>query len=173
MLFNLNSRRNRLFITLGLAGGVSIGLWIVGAFVNHSLNYWYLNLNLLLAWLPIVFAGWLILTLRRRLWLNWRPLVLTAFWLGFLPNSFYLVTDFIHLQDVVRVNPLYDSIMFESFVVNGLLIGFLSLYLVHIQLLKRTTARSAASLIGLTLLVCSFAVYLGRDLRLSTFDLVA
>jgi len=173
MRFEGSSRRNRLFATLGLASVVSVGMWLVGAINNHSLNYWYLNLNLFLAWLPIIFAGWLILSLRQRPWLSWRPLLLTVLWLGFLPNSFYLVTDFIHLQDVIRVNPLYYSIMFETFVVNGLLIGFLSLYLVHVQLLRRTSARAAASLIGLTLLICSFAVYLGRDLRLTSFDLVA
>ncbi len=159
-------------LVLGFASAISLGLWAVGAIDNHSYAYWYLMWNLLLAWLPILLAGWLIIVLRKRPWLNWRPLLLTALWLGFLPNSFYLVTDFIHLQDYVRVDVLYDTTMFESFVINGLLLGYLSLYLVHMQLLKRVKARTALWLISLTLLVCSFAIYLGRDLRLSSWDLL-
>jgi uncharacterized membrane protein len=168
----LRSRRSSILLTLGLASSVSIVLWIIGALDNHSDAYWYLIWNLVLAWMPIVFVSWLIVVLNRRPWLNWRPMLLTVFWLGFLPNSFYLVTDFIHLQDFVRVDALYDAIMFESFVINGLLLGYLSVYLIHRQLLRRVRARTATELIGLTFLVCSFAIYLGRDLRLSSWDLL-
>ncbi|MGH7238054.1 MAG: DUF1361 domain-containing protein, partial [Candidatus Saccharimonadales bacterium] len=45
-------------------------------------------------------------------------------------------------------------------------------YLVHGQLLKRTHGRPANLLIGLTLLLTSFAIYLGRDSRASSWNLV-
>jgi uncharacterized membrane protein len=149
-----------------------VGFWVAGAIANHSLDFWYLVWNLFLAWLPVIFVGWLLGVLRRWPWLNWRPVLLTILWLGFLPNSFYLLTDFIHLQQDVRADILYDTIMLESFVISGFLLGYLSLYLVHGALLKRVQARTAGWLVGLTILLCSFAIYLGRDLRLNSWDIL-
>src|SRR5581483_10375463 len=134
--------------------------------------YAYFIWNLFLAWMPVLFTGWILWVLRRKPWSSWEGLLATALWLGFLPNSFYMISDFIHLQEVRRVDLLYDVIMFSSFIFNGVLLGFLSLYTVHHQLLKRLTNRSAATVIGLVILVCSFAIYLGRDLRWNTWDLL-
>jgi len=168
-----SSRRAGVLVVLGLSSLVSLGFFVVSAIHNHSLADLYLVWNLLLAWLPLLLAGWLVSVLRRYLWLSWRPLLLTFLWLGVLPNSFYLVSDLVHLQQVASANILYDSVMFESFIINGLLLGYLSVYLVHQQLLRRVSMRWASGLITLTLLICSFAIYLGRDLRWSSWDLLA
>lgn len=166
------SRRNSILAILLYSSMVSIGFLVVRIIDTHSLIYWYLGWNLVLAWLPLLFVGWLLRTLSDYPWLNWRPMVLTVLWISFLPNSFYLVSDLIHLQDTASTHILFDSIMIESFAINGLLLGFLSLYLVHVQLLRRLKPRMATSLVGLVLLVCSFAIYLGRDLRWNSWDLL-
>lgn len=166
------SRRMTIVLMLGLLSLVSVGFWLAGAVVNKSFDYWYLIWNLFLAWVPLGLVSWLMIVLRRYPWLNWRPMLLTTLWLLFLPNSFYLVTDFIHLQTSSRVDILYDSVMFESFVVTGLMLGCLSLYLVHAQLLRRVSVRASTWLIAIALLMCSFAIYLGRDLRLNSWDLL-
>jgi uncharacterized membrane protein len=159
-------------LALGAATTVSLGLFACGALQNHSLEFGYLVWNLFLAWLPLVFALRLIRVLQRKLWSSWECLALSVLWLVFLPNSFYMISDFIHLQDVMRVDLLYDAVMFTSFIYSGVIIGFCSLYLIHMQLYRRVSQRSAGILIAATLLVCSFAIYVGRDLRWNSWDIL-
>lgn len=150
---------------------VSVGFFAVGAFSNHSLELWYLLWNLFLAWLPLIFSLWLLYVLRTRAWSSWPGMCLSVLWLGFLPNSFYMISDFIHLQDYQRVNIVYDSAMFTSFILTSLLIGYTSLYLVHVQLAQRLPRRLTWIWVSMILLLCSFAIYLGRDLRLNSWDI--
>ncbi len=96
---------------------------------------------------------------------------LTALWLGFLPNSFYIVSDLVHLGVTGEVSLLYDAAMYSSFILNGFMVGFISVYLVHMELLRRL-GRAAHGLIGAAFLACSFAVYLGRYLRWNTWDVL-
>jgi uncharacterized membrane protein len=157
--------------TLFLSSLVSLGLFFIDSLFNHSFVYWFLIWNLFLAWLPLVFMLWLRKLLQRKRWSSWPGIVLSVLWLGFLPNSFYIVTDFIHLQDLVGADVLFDATMLTSFVVTGLVLGFTSLYLFHCELRKRIPIRTANRVIALVLLLCSFAIYLGRDLRWNSWDL--
>lgn len=125
-----------------------------------------------MAWLPLGLALALGKVLRRKLWSSWEALLYTLLWLCFLPNSFYMISDFIHIQEVSRVDLLYDVVMFSSFIINGVILGFLSLYWVHQELLKRVARRNAHIVIGGVLLICSFAIYLGRDLRWNSWDIL-
>ena len=133
---------------------MSLGFLVGSVINNRSLVDTYLGWNLLLAWLPMLLTIWLLKILPHYPWLNWRPLLLTALWLAFLPNSFYLISDLVHLQQIAPKNALYDSVMFESFILNGLALGYVSIYLIHRQLLKRISRLSAAGLIELTLFLC-------------------
>lgn len=99
-------------------------------------------------------------------------LALTFLWLAFLPNSFYIVTDFIHLHATGEVGLLYDIVMLSSFIFNGFVVGFMSLYMVHRELLLRVRRRDAHAVMGSVLLVCSFAIYLGRYMRWNTWDVL-
>lgn len=164
--------RNQFLVALVLSSLVSIGLYIYGAWRNHSWYNDYLIWNLTLAWLPLIFALRLVLVLRHKLWSSWEGLALSVLWLVFLPNSFYLISDFIHLQDVKRVDVLYDAIMFTSFIYTGVVLGFSSLYLIHVQLRRRLSAIGATCWIVATLLVCSAAIYVGRDLRWNSWDVL-
>ncbi len=157
---------------LGLASLVSISFYIVEALGRHDGSYWYLVWNLFLAWLPLLLATWLMIMLPSYGWNSWPAIILTLAWLGFLPNSFYLISDFIHLAIISSGNVLYDAVMILSFALNGLLLGFLSLYIVHRQLLRRLAARSAHMVVAAVLLLTSFAMYLGRDLRWNSWDVL-
>jgi uncharacterized membrane protein len=151
---------------------ISVGLFGYGAWRNHSLDFDYLVWNLFLAWLPLVFAIRLISILRHKLWSSWEGLGVSLLWLVFLPNSFYMISDFIHLQDVQRVDVLYDTFMFTSFIYTGVALGFSSLYLIHLQLRRRLSAMAAAAWVAVTLFICSSAVYVGRDLRWNSWDVL-
>jgi len=165
------SPRRQFFLALLTSSVVSLGLFAYGAWRNHSYEeFSYLSWNLALAWLPLVFAVRLFIVLRHKLWSSWECLFLSVLWLVFLPNSFYMISDFIHLEDVKRVNILYDTVMFTSFIYTGVVLGFSSLYLIHTQLRKRLGKNESAILVALTLLLSSIAVYVGRDLRWNSWD---
>jgi uncharacterized membrane protein len=165
------SPRGQYVIALAIASCVSVGLYAYAAVRDGQFVYSYLIWNLFLAGLPFAFTLRLMTVLRRKLWSSWEAVGLTLLWLVFLPNSFYMISDLIHLEQAAHANILYDTLMFTSFVFTGLILGLSSLYLVHLQLRQRVSGRRAASWVGLILLLCSAAIYLGRDLRWNTWDL--
>ncbi len=151
---------------------LSVGLYVYAAVVKGGSGYFYLVWNLFLGALPLLFAWLLLLLLRRRAWSSWSGIGLSILWLGFLPNSFYMVTDYIHLQEVGQADLLFYVVMFTSFIVTALIFGYTSLFLVQSELRKRLPAINTIRTVAIILLVCSFAIYLGRDLRWNTWDVI-
>lgn len=166
------STRAKLGLALAGASLVSVLLFAIGAWRNDSLLWDYFVWNLLLAWVPLGVMLWLERVLRRKLWSSWQALILTVLLVGFLPNAFYLTTDIIHLYEVERVDVLFDIVMFSSFIFNAFLIGLFTVYLLHNELRKRWSARMSLLVIYGVLLLVSFAIYIGRDLRWNTWDVV-
>lgn len=162
-----------LLLALFISCLVSIGIWVWRIWRLHDIDYWYLTPNLLLAVVPLVPAVFLEYSLRlqrtRRMHiLRW---VLFGLWLLFVPNSFYIVTDFIHLGEnsVVTIS---DVVMIASFVLNGCIIGFLTLLYMHHLLEQRFGIIRARRYIAGIILLVSFGLYLGREeLRLNSWDL--
>lgn len=153
---------------------VSVVLFGIRVSATGSTAYWFLFWNLLLAWVPMILV-WLLqgqLQYRNRSWKEPVPVLLTLLWLGFLPNSFYLVSDLIHLQYSDSNSVLFDAVMFQSFVWNGLVAGILSIIWVHSALLRRRGKDMAAAIISGVLLLSAFAIYLGRNLRWNTWDVL-
>ena len=150
----------------------SIFLFVVRAVSFESLDYWYLIWNLLLAWVPLGFALLVVSMLGKNRWLSPALVLLTAGYVGFLPNSFYIATDFIHVQYASNQTILVDVVMILMFTIAGFASGLISLVLIHQQLLKRLRAQQAHMIITGLLLACSFAIYLGRFLRWNTWDVL-
>lgn len=150
----------------------SIGLYLAGALFVHDLGEYFLIWNLFLAWLPVVFVYLLLKLLQRKLWSSWPAIGLTFLWLMFLPNSFYLITDYLHILDAGAASALYNVAMFGMFAFSGMALGFFSLRLVHTELnLRGHPARFNWSAIMLILLIASYAIYLGRYIRLNSWDI--
>jgi uncharacterized membrane protein len=155
-----------------ILSGLSVFLFFCRVFATGSFRFSFLNWNLFLAWLPLLWAWLLINGLKVRRWQGWQLLSLTVLWLAFLPNSFYLVTDFIHLNPYLGVSLVFDSIMFMSFALTGLLLGVVSVFLVHRELIKRLPKKQVWLLLAVTFLLCSYAIYLGRYLGWNSWDLI-
>ncbi|MET0779506.1 MAG: DUF1361 domain-containing protein [Candidatus Saccharimonadales bacterium] len=166
------STRARLGLALGAASIVSLTLWGIAALRNHSLDFAYLSWNLFLAWVPLVLMLWLEKVLRRKVWSSWQALLITIAFVSFLPNTFYLTTDVIHLQEVPRVDLVLDVIVFMSFILNAFILGLIGVYMFHTELRKRLSVAKSWSLMGALLLLVSFAIYIGRDLRWNTWDIL-
>jgi uncharacterized membrane protein len=83
-----------------------------------------------------------------------------------------MVSDLIHLENTGEILQLYDVAMMTSLIANGLILGYMSVYVIHQELLKRLKTSWAHTIIGLVLLSCGFAIYLGRYLRWNTWDVL-
>jgi uncharacterized membrane protein len=157
---------------LGVASLTSLGLLTASSIVEGELMYPFLVWNLFLAWLPLILAVWLVTVLKRKLWSSWEAIIISIAWLALLPNSFYMVSDFIHLNELSSSQILLGAVTFTAFAFASLCLGVTSLYLVHREFLKRVSSRSAALLVGALLLIASIAIYIGRDLRWNSWDVV-
>lgn len=162
----------RLVIPLVMASMIGVGLYIIGVLRNHSLDYWYLPYNLALGLIPLLLAAWLCSLLRKHKWSDWRLQALTVVWLLFLPNSFYIVTDFVHLPETPRVDLVQDVVMLAQFSFVGMALGFMGLFMVQQELARRLAARWVHLVVAGILLLCSFAIYLGRELRWNSWDVM-
>jgi uncharacterized membrane protein len=158
------------YLTLGFA--VCFALYLYSIVLEHGIDYPFLVVNLFLALIPLLLSWRLSVVLKTKLWSAWEPLIITFLWLLFLPNSFYMISDYIHLQALPNNTILYNAILFSAFIYLALFIGIASLYQVHTELKKRISSISAAAVITIVIIGCSFAIYLGRDLRWDSWDIV-
>jgi uncharacterized membrane protein len=165
-------RYQGIIIALVLSNVVSVGFLLSKMWSEQNSTYSFLLWNLMLALLPLCFSFGLIFSLAKRRWLSWQNITLSVLWLLFLPNSFYLSSDLVHLRDASQANVLFDIVLLLSFSFNGFITGMISLYLIHRELYRRFWASQVHILIGLVLLASSFAIYLGRNLRWNTWDVL-
>lgn len=145
------------------------GLRLIGA---ENARYWFMLWNLLLAWVAPIVAWWLVRRLRTTPWRSWKNILLTVIWAGFLPNSFYMVSDLIHVQQTGEVSIIFDAVLFTSFIFNGFIAGYLGVFLIHRELLKRMSLLRSYGLIVLLFGLCGYAIYLGRVQRWNTWDIL-
>lgn len=170
-------KRNRykiaIFILMTAASAICVFLVAARIAYSDTRRYTGLTWNLFLAWIPFVLAYFSHA-------LSWKkPLVhfvfpLTAFiWLIFFPNAPYILTDLQHLAKETSSAPLwYDVIVMVWFAWTGLLLGLVSLYLMH-DVVQRTFGRSLGwAFIFSVSLLSGFGVYLGRFVRFNSWDIL-
>ncbi len=159
-----------LFAVLSACSAASVALISVRMQQTGSHELDFLRWNLALAWLPMVLGLATFAAHRRRLP---GPVVVSVgiAWLLFLPNAPYLVTDMVHAGNTWESVPLwFDILMFATFGGTGLLLGYASLYLVHSVVTDRFGAIAGWALTSATLVLSGAGIYLGRVLRLNSWD---
>ena len=139
---------------------------MVAVRVAYTDNSDYTNLvwNLFLAWIPFAIAIYVYEGYRRdcgrvRLW------AAGALWLVFFPNAPYIVTDFKWLRELTGAPLWYDVVLVSAAAWCGLLLGFMSLYLMQALCGGRRRPLRAWAFANGTLALGSFGVYLGRFQR--------
>lgn len=157
---------------MGIMTLLCLGLLLFRAAATDSLRYWFIPENLVLAWIGLFLGWYLTQELKYRRWLSWQNLSLTFIWLFFLPNTWYVLTDFIHVSDTGEISELYDIVLIMTLTITGFILGFTSLWLIHKELLKRLKTTQVNTLVALIILTSSFAIYLGRVLRWSSWDVL-
>ena len=171
----LTRNRYKLAIFGLMAGASLVCLVLVGARITVSDSGRYAGLvwNLFLAWIPflLAYAAYTLSWSRRWLYI---VIPVTAFlWLIFFPNAPYILTDLQHLARQSLDTPLwYDVIMLVWFSWTGLLLGLVSMYLMH-EIIQRTFNKMLGwGFVFLVSGLSSFGVYLGRFVRFNSWDIL-
>jgi uncharacterized membrane protein len=125
--------------------------------------------NLFLAWIPFALAL-LIYDGHRRGARLVQLLALGLLWLLFFPNAPYIVTDFKYLADMTGKTFLFEGLLIGTAASTGLLLGFMSLYLIQAIVRRAAGARYAWLFVFVALGLSSVGVYLGRVLRWNSWD---
>jgi len=155
---------------LRLLGLTALPAGLLAARVVHtgSRVHAYVAWNLVLAWMPLLFAY---VSVRP----GSTPRLLRAgsglAWLLFLPNAPYLVTDLMHLHQS-QIPILYDVVLLFSAALCGLALGLVSLHWMESGVARALGCWPGRLFGAAAACAAGFGVYLGRYLRWNSWDLV-
>lgn len=153
-----------------IASVFSLSLLAIRIIKTGYLSYGFLAWNLFLAYVPYFISEWLskhpqILASRVKL------LAFVFIWILFMPNSFYILTDLFHLNNMSKGDSWYDLTLILSFAWNGILFGILSIYKMELLLKKAKGKFIAAFIIYVVMWLNAFGIYIGRFLRFNSWDI--
>lgn len=163
---------HRFIASLLLLAGVPSGLLVIRMVASDSFRYGFMFWNLFLAVVPLMLAWWLTHRVKSHGWRQWQQAVLAFVWVVFLPNSFYLITDLMHVRQNFEADLLFDITMMTGFVFAGAVFGYASVYLVRAALPKKITEIKVYTMAAVLFLAVSFAICLGRYTRWNTWDIL-
>ncbi|GAA0182317.1 DUF1361 domain-containing protein [Clostridium sediminicola] len=164
---------------------VSTMMLFIRVVITGSITYMFFTWNLFLCIIPLYLSIKLkLLYFNRRIRGVWLYLI-GFIWLLFYPNAPYIITDFVHLSFVdffqktqdgfLPIKDLriwYDLIIFFIFIMTGFFMGLYSLYNVHEILKDKLGKKIGLVLIFIITFLSGFAIYLGRYLRLNSWNIV-
>jgi len=166
------SRRRLLVLEALLVASAVVTVGVAGRVIYlESLDTTNLVWNLFLAWIPLVLALVVYDGARR----GWSASTLAAVglaWLLFLPNAPYIVTDLKWLGHYDSGTHWFDPLLIGVAAAIGLVLGFLSLYLVQAVVVRRLGSLAGWTLAFGALTASGVGVYLGRFQRWNSWDVV-
>jgi uncharacterized membrane protein len=164
----LDHLRERATLALIVSVLFSLALITARIAITGSLTYTFLIWNLFLAGIPYAIVTalkvWHIGPKRLLFW----PLLML--WLLFLPNAPYITTDLLHLTRQPTTAIWFDSLLTLSFALNGLILFFLALEPVQRLVARRGSVIVTWAFIATVTALCAFGVYIGRFVRLNSWD---
>ena len=162
-------RRLATVLALLLASLFCVALVVVRNVHTDTSNFRYLIWNLFLAWIPFALAVFVYDRWRRRRG-GLLLLALGVLWLLFFPNAPYIATDFVHLRHDPQAPFWYDAVTIAAFAWMGVLLGFASLYLMQTVVRQWRGAVAGWIFAFGAIALGSLGIYLGRFLRLNSWD---
>ncbi|WP_139376030.1 DUF1361 domain-containing protein [Clostridium oryzae] len=148
----------------------------------HLMMIW----NLFLAFLPLIFSAFLEASVKKQKKVT--AFVFGFLWLLFLPNSPYMVTDFIHISGTKFYLETISSYIPQMYNMDfmpwlkiihigigmyfGLLLGMYSMYIVQKVISQNAGKIKAYLLIIISCILSGYAIYIGRFLRFNSWDII-
>ena len=166
---SFSDRRLAVFAALVGLSGLVAGLVAFRVAYSHSFEDVPYLWNLFLAWIPFGLAL-LIYDRHRRGARLVQLATLGLLFLLFFPNAPYIVTDFRYLTDMTGKAFWFEGLLIGTAAVTGLLLGFMSLYLIQAIVRRVAGTRYAWLFAFVALALSSVGVYLGRVLRWNSWD---
>lgn len=153
---------------LAIITAVNIAMLLIRNYIDGNSIYNFLFWNLFLGFLPLLFAYFLYIFKEK---LSALTLIIgSGIWLLFYPNAPYMISDLIHV-DKDSPTVIYDTLIIFSISILSIFYGFYSLKIIHALWRNQWSLKLANIFIVFALLMSSFGIYLGRILRLNSWDL--
>jgi len=159
--------RNYLFALVVFTAFDLLALFIRNVYAQNN-SYNFLLWNLFLAFVPLLLA-WITYYIANK-WSKGGVLLLSFLWLLFYPNAPYMISDLIHVNDNSPII-LYESLLLFSYAMLALFYGFYSLKIIHLVFKFRMGKFLANVFIWVCIVLSSVGIYLGRVLRLNSWDI--
>ena len=163
-------------LTLGewlfISCSFSIVLLSARVIVTGYITYIFLVWNLFLAVIPYLIRNWLavnIATIKSKM----KVAAVMMAWMLFIPNSFYIITDLFHLDEINSAPKWFDLLLLLSFAWNGLLLGIISLRQIETMLQQARGRSISFVIIFIFMWLNAYGIYIGRFLRYNSWDVVA
>jgi len=162
----------RPFSALAFASMLACALLALRVALNGQFRQFYLVWNLFLAWVPLFFALTAVCLAQSRPQRRWWFLSAAGAWLLFFPNAPYILTDLIHLGPRTHGRYWTDLVLILVFAFVGLVLGFLSLFLMQRLVARRYGWPAGWLFVGVVAALSGFGIYAGRFLRWNSWDVV-
>ncbi len=159
-------------LALIIASGTSGALVLARIVSTGNIHYSFLIWNLFLAWLPMILALLACEKYQSASGRNWQFLGLSVAWLLFFPNAPYIFTDLIHLTTRFYPHFWVDLSLILLCALTGLVLGFVSLYLMQSVVAQMFGRAASWFFIGAVAALSGFGIYLGRFLRFNSWDVL-
>ncbi len=169
-LMNIWRRYKPVLLCVGVPSLAALMLLVLRIFATSTDSFGFMAWNLTLSLLACA-AAFLFARSWRKRQKNW-VILLFIIWLFLLPNTFYMLTDYVHVGESIDINILFDIVMVGLFVMAGFIQGCIALYLVHKPLVKKFGSFYAHVSMAIIILASSFAIDMGRFLRWNSWDIL-
>lgn len=168
-LYILNRKQDT---AVWLASLVAITLLLLRVKITHSMYLLFLIWNLFLAIVPYLLSS----KIHNNFFDSNKKIqnsIYTLIWLLFIPNTFYILTDFTHLHYYNALQFSLDLLIISSFSFAGFYVGLLSLHHMYLLTIAKYGEKIGNFFILSISFLSAFGIYLGRVLRFNSWDIIS
>lgn len=155
-----------------LASLIAITLLLLRVKITHSMYLLFLIWNLFLAIIPYFLSS----SIHNNFFDKSKKIqniIYALGWFLFIPNTFYILTDFTHLHFKNTFQFGLDMLILSSFSFAGFYIGLLSLHHIHQLTIAKYGNKTGNFFISIISFLSAFGIYLGRILRFNSWDIIS
>jgi uncharacterized membrane protein len=165
---------SQLFYPIVLSSALAVTVYAGRVLVSNTyIVYANLVWNLVLAWIPYLFA--VLAAALHRLFLRrwWLLIIPSAVWLAFFPNAPYILTDFFHLVKRPYIPLWYDILLLITFSWTGIFLAVASLRTMQVVVKAYLGTLFSWIFVAFSLGLAGLGIYLGRFERWNSWDLLS
>ena len=156
--------------TLFLLLSYSILLLLCRATLTQSIYLFFLVWNTFLGIIPLLISSYIHFT--GELLSKTKLVMLLLIWLVFLPNSFYIITDVVHLPKSSKHLFWLDATIILSCAITGFYAGFISINQISQVVQLKYAIKIQQWHLVLLAILSGFGIYIGRILRFNSWDII-